>query len=165
MNGVCGGVLPLWHLMAVMMTIITMAIVMAAPPDPMMGVLKSSRESRKEEVESSDEESTVILLRAKTVSLKSNFSSFQCCSMICIRWLEKWTTCVSPDLMGMELQLMRVDWSEQARGKRSLVLEEMVHLVVLDGQISVIVRLPFKRKWKSSNKGLVEGVTVAFTET
>ena len=164
MNGVGGGVLPLWHLMAAMMMIITMATVMAAPPDPMMGILKLSRDSRKEEVESSDEESTVILLLAKIVSLKSNFSSFQCCSMICIRWLEKCTTCVSPDLMGMELQLMRVDWSEQARGKRSLVSEEIVHFVVLDGQISVIVRLPFKRKWKSSNRGFVEGVTVAFTE-
>ena len=79
MNGVGGGVLPLWHLMAAMMMIITMATVMAAPPDPMMGTLKLSRESRNEEVESSDEESTVTLLRAQTVSLKFNFSSFQCC--------------------------------------------------------------------------------------
>ena len=147
MNGVGGGVLPLWHLMAAMMMIITMATVIAAPPDPMMGILKLSRDSRNEELESSDEESTVTLLLAKIVLLKSNFSSFQCCSMICIRWLEKCTTCVSPDLMGMELQLMRVDWSEQARGRRSFVSEEMVHFVVLDGQISVIVRLPFKRKW------------------
>ena len=81
--------LSLWHLMAAMMITITMAIVIAAPPDPMMGILKLSRDSRNEEVESSDEESTVILLLAKTVSLKSSFSSFQCCSIICIRWLEK----------------------------------------------------------------------------
>ena len=64
----------------------------------------------------------------------------------------------------MELQLMRVDWSEQARGRRSLVSDEIVHFVVLEGQISVIVWLPFKRKWKSSNRGFVDGVTVAFTE-
>ena len=156
--------LSLWHLMAAMMMTITMAIVIAAPPDPMMGILKLSMASRKEEVESSDDGSTVILLLAKTVSLKSSFSSFQCCSIICIRWLEKWTTCVSPDLIGIELQLMRVDWSEQARGRRSLVSAEMIHFVVLEGQISVTVRLLFRRKWKSSNKGSVEGVTVAFTE-
>ena len=52
--------------------------------------------------------------------------------------------------MGMELQLMRVDWSELARGRRSLVSDEIVHFVVLEGQISVIVRLPFKRKWKGA---------------
>ena len=36
--------------------------------------------------------------------------------------------------------------------------------VVFEGQVSVIVRLPLRRKWKSSNRGLGEGVTVAFTE-
>ena len=35
MNGVAAGVLPLWHLMAAMMIIITMTTVTAAPPDPM----------------------------------------------------------------------------------------------------------------------------------
>ena len=54
------------------------------------------------------------------------------------------------------------------RGSRSLVSEKMVHsvegFVVLEGQVSVTVRLPSRRKWKSSNRGLGEGVTVAFTE-
>ena len=127
MTGVAAGVFSLWHLMAVMMMITTMITVTAAPPEPMIGTLKLSRESRKEEVGSSVEESTVTLLRAKTVSLKFSFPSFQCCSMILMRWLEKCTTCVSPDLIGMELQLMRVDWSEQARGSRSFVSEEMIH--------------------------------------
>ena len=154
--------------MAVMMMITTMITLTATPPEPMIGTLKLSRESRKDEAESSIGESIVTLLRAKTVSLNLSFSSFQCCSMILMRWLAKCTTCVSPDLMGMELQLMRVDWSEQARGSRSFVSEDMVHsvegFVVLEGQVSVIVRLPFRRKWKSSNRGLGEGVTVAFTE-
>ena len=63
---------------------------------------------------------------------------------------------------------MRVDWREQPRGRRSLVSEDIVHcfegLEVLEGQVSVTVRLPFKRKWKSSNKGLGAGETVAFTD-
>ena len=47
--------------------------------------------------------------------------------------------------------------------------EEIVHCFegfeVLDGHVSVTVRLPFRRKWKSSNKGLGAGETVAFTDT
>ena len=53
--------------------------------------------------------------------------------------------------MGMELQLMRVDWSEQERGSLILVSEEMVHsfegFLELVWQVSVIVRLPGRRKW------------------
>ena len=64
---------------------------------------------------------------------------------------------------------MREDWSEQARGSRSFVLEDIIHslegFLVLEGHVSVTVRLPLRRKWKSSNRGLGEGVTVAFTET
>ena len=46
----------------------------------------------------------------------------------------------------MELQLIRVEWSEQARGSRSFVSEEKVHFVegfvLLEGQVSVTVRFP-----------------------
>ena len=115
------------HLMAVMTTTTVMTTRIAATPEPMIGILKSSIESRKEEEESSSEESNDTLLRAKTVSLNFNFPSFQFCSMISMRSLEKCTTCVSPDLMGMELQLIRVDSSEHARGRQSLVFEDMVH--------------------------------------
>ena len=137
-----------------MMMATTMTTMTAAPLVPMRGTLKVSRESRKDEVESSAEESNVTLLRTKTVSLKFSFSSFQCCSMILMRWWAKCTTCVSPDLMGMELQLMRVDWSEQARGSRSFVSEEMVHsaegFVVLDGQVLVTVKLPrIRGQWRA----------------
>ena len=62
MTGVAAGVFSLWHLMAVMMMITIMTTVTAAPPEPMIGTLKLSRESRKEEVKSSVEESTVTLL-------------------------------------------------------------------------------------------------------
>ena len=55
MKGVAAGVLPFWHLMAVMMMTTIMTTVTAAPPEPMIGTLKLSRESRKEEVESSVE--------------------------------------------------------------------------------------------------------------
>ena len=89
MTGVAAGVLSFWHLMAVMMMIITMTTMTAAPLDPMMGTLKLSKESMKDEVESSSEVSIVILLRANTVSLKFSFSSFQCCSTILMRWFEK----------------------------------------------------------------------------
>ena len=34
----------------------------------------------------------------------------------------------------------------------------------LEGHVSVTVRLPLRRKWKSSNKGLGAGETVAFTD-
>ena len=149
MNGVAVGVLSLWHLMAVMTTTTVMITRIAAPPEPIIGILKSSMESKMEE-ESSSEGSNNTLLRANTVSLKFNLSSFQCCSMISMRSLEKCTTCVSLDLIGMELQLIRVDSSEHARGRRSLVFEDMVHsfegFVVFDGQISVMVRLPSMMK-------------------
>ena len=65
--------------------------------------------------------------------------------------IRKWTTFVSPDWMGMELQLMRVDLSEQPRGRRSFVSEDIIHsfegFEALEGQVSVTVRLPFRRKW------------------
>ena len=116
MNGVAVEVLSLRHLMAVMTTTTVMITRIAAPPEPIIGILKSSMESKMEE-ESSSEGSNNTLLRANTVSLKFNLSSFQCCSMISMRSLEKCTTCVSLDLMGMELQLIRVDSSEHARGR------------------------------------------------
>ena len=63
---------------------------------------------------------------------------------------------------------MREDLREQPRGRRSFVSEEIIHLFegfeTLEGQVSVTVRLPFKRKWKSSNRGLGAGDTVAFTD-
>ena len=63
---------------------------------------------------------------------------------------------------------MRDDLREQPRGRRSLVSEEIIHFLEgfesLEGQVSVTVRLPFKRKWKSSNRGLGAGDTVAFTD-
>ena len=44
----------------------------------------------------------------------------------------------------MELQLIMVEWSEQARGSRSFVSDEKVHFaegfVSLEGQVSVTVR-------------------------
>ena len=55
MNGVAAGVLSFWHLMAVMMMTTIMTTVTAAPPEPMIGTLKLSRESKNEEVESSAE--------------------------------------------------------------------------------------------------------------
>ena len=68
----------------------------------------------------------------------------------------------------MELQLIRVEWSEQARGSRSFVSEENIHssegFVLLEGHVSMTVRLPFSWKWKSSKRGLGEGDTDAFTE-
>ena len=46
----------------------------------------------------------------------------------------------------MELQLIRVEWSEQARSSRSFVSDENVHLaegfVLLEGEVSVTVRFP-----------------------
>ena len=133
------------------MMIRMMTIMTAAPPDPMIGILWSFRDSRKEKVDSSAELSISTLLWTNTDLLKFSFSSFQCCSIILMRWLEKCTTCVSPDWIGMELQLMRVDWSEQERGSLILVSEEMVHsfegFVELVWQVSVIVRLLGRRKW------------------
>ena len=64
---------------------------------------------------------------------------------------------------------MREDLREQPRGSRSFVSEDIIHFFegfeVLEGQFSVTVKLPFRRKWKSSNKGLGAGETVAFTDT
>jgi len=63
---------------------------------------------------------------------------------------------------------MRDDLREQPRGRRSFVSEEITHFLEgfesLEEQVSVTVRLPFKRKWKSSNRGLGAGDTVAFTD-
>lgn len=63
---------------------------------------------------------------------------------------------------------MRDDLREQPRGRRSLVSEEIIHFLEgfesLEGQVSVTVKLLFKRKWKSSNRGLGAGDTVAFTD-
>ena len=51
-TGVDAGLLPFWHLIAVMMMITMMTTITAAPLDPMIGTLKLSRESKKEKVES-----------------------------------------------------------------------------------------------------------------
>ena len=63
---------------------------------------------------------------------------------------------------------MREDLREQPRGRRSFVSEDIIHYLegfeALEGQVSVTVKLPFRRKWKSSNKGLGAGETVAFTD-
>ena len=63
---------------------------------------------------------------------------------------------------------MRDDLREHPRGRRSLVSEEMIHFFdcfeSLEGQVSVTVKLLFKRKWNSSNRGLGAGDTVAFTD-
>ena len=131
-----------------MMLIITMIIIIAAaPPDPMIGILKVSSESMKEAAIPPVRGSDSTVLRTKIDSLNFSFSSFQCCSIICIRWLEKWTTLVSPDWMRMELQLMREDLREQPSGRRSLVLEEIIHCFegfeALERQVSVTVKLSF----------------------
>ena len=63
---------------------------------------------------------------------------------------------------------MREDLREQPSGRRSLMLEEIVHCFegfeVFERQVSVTVKLSFSWKWKSSNKGLGAGDTVAFTD-
>ena len=89
MRGVGAVMFPFWHLIAVMMMISMITIMTAAPLDPMIGTLWLSRDSKKEKVESLVELSNSTLLRTNTVSLKFSFSSFQCCSIILIRWLEK----------------------------------------------------------------------------
>ena len=61
-TGVVVGMLPFWHLIAVMMMITMMTTITAAPLDPMIGTLKLSRESKKEKVESSAELSISTLL-------------------------------------------------------------------------------------------------------
>ena len=72
------------HLIATMMMTTTMTIITAAPPDPMIGTLNVSRDSKKEGEALEAWISSSTGLRANTVSLKFSFSSFQCCSMICI---------------------------------------------------------------------------------
>ena len=68
------------------MVMITMMIkIAAAPPDPMIGVLKVSSESMNEKVASSIRGSASTVLRMNTDSLNFTLSSFQCCSIICIR--------------------------------------------------------------------------------
>ena len=68
----------------------------------------------------------------------------------------------------MELQFMRDDWIEHPSGRRSLVFEEIIHffegIEELEGHVSLTVRLPLRRKWKSSNNGFGAGDTVAFTD-
>ena len=76
-------------MIAVMLIITMMTIIAAAPLDPMIGILKVSSESMKEAVTPPARGSDSTVLRTKTDSLNFNFSSFQCCSIICIRWLEK----------------------------------------------------------------------------
>ena len=88
-TGVEAGVLSFWHLIAAMMMTTRMTIMTAAPPDPMIGNLNVSRESKKEGESLFAWLSISTLLLANTDSLTFSFSSFQCCSMICIRWFEK----------------------------------------------------------------------------
>ena len=68
----------------------------------------------------------------------------------------------------MELQLIRVEWSEQASGSRSFVSGENIHsaegFVLLEGHVSTTERFPFSWKWKCSKRESGEGDTEAFTE-
>ena len=68
----------------------------------------------------------------------------------------------------MELQLINLEWREQATGSLSFVSDKIVHSneesVSFEGQVSVTVKFPISLKWNSSKRGSDDGEIVAFTD-